>query len=118
MYNCYVMFQLNATQSVPLAQWEDGTIRIAGSRVKLDSIIRQFNLGETAEGIQDCFPSLTLREIYGAIFYYLENAEALEEYLREQRQAAEEGLRFIETHFDTSALRERIRARRAQLAGA
>lgn len=112
------MFQLNATQSIPLTQWEDGTIRIAGSRVKLDSIIHQFNLGETAEGIQDCFPSLTLREIYGAIFYYLENTEALDEYLRGQRQAAEEGRRFIENHFDTSVLRERIRARRAQLAKA
>ena len=111
------MFKLNATQSVPIEQWEDGTIRIAGSRVKLDSVIRLFNLGETAEGIQDCFPSLTLREIYGAIFYYLENAEALEEYLREQRQAAEEGRHFIKTHFETSELRERVRSRRAQLAG-
>lgn len=110
------MIKLETTLNVPLAQWEDGSIRITGSRVTLDSILRQFKLGATAERIQDSFPSLTLPEIYGAIFYYLENIEAVEEYLRQRDEAAEEGKRFIEPHFDTKALRERILARRAQLA--
>jgi uncharacterized protein (DUF433 family) len=109
------MFQLEATQTVPLTHWEDGSIRITGSRVTLESILYQFKLGSSAEGIQESFPSLELREIYGAIFYYLQNMEAVEEYLRQRGEAAEEGKRFIDEHFDTKALRERIRARRAQL---
>ncbi len=109
------MFKLETTQNVPLIQWTDGTIRITNSRVPLDSIIYHFKLGATAEHIQDSFPSLTLREIYGAIFYYLENTATVEEYLRQQAQAEEEGARFIEQNFDTQALRERISARRSQL---
>ncbi len=115
-YNKGVMFKLDTTQNVPLTQWEDGTIRITGSRVPLDAILYHFKLGATAERIQDSFPSLTLGEIYGAIFYYLQNTEAVEEYLRQEDEAAEEGERFIEQHFDTKALRERILERRAQLA--
>jgi len=110
------MMRLETTYTVPLTQWEDGTIRITGSRVPLDSIVYHFKIGATAERIQDSFPSLSLRDIYGALFYYLENIEAVEEYLREQDEAAEEGKRFIDQHFDTKDLRERILARRAQMA--
>jgi len=110
------MVKLEITQNVPLTQWEDGSIRVTGSRVPLESILYHFKTGATAERIQDSFPSLTLREIYGAIFYYLQNTEAVEEYLRQQDEAEEEGKRFIEQHFDTKDLRERILARRAQLA--
>jgi uncharacterized protein (DUF433 family) len=109
------MFLLKSEQKVPLTQWDDGTIRIIGSRVTLQSILHRFKLGATAEGIQDSFPSLTLREIYGAIFYYLENTEVVEEYLREQKIAEEEAKRFIDQHFDTKELRARILARRAQM---
>jgi len=106
--------QLETTMSVPLTLWEDGTIRITGSRVTLDCVIDEFKQGATAEQIQDAFPSLTPRQIYGAITYYLEHTEAVEEYLRCQEQAAEETRRFIESHQDTTRLRERIRERYAQ----
>ena len=86
---------------------------VKGLKVTLDSIVRQFKLGETAGQIQHSFPSLSLREIYGAIYYCLENTEAVEEYLRQQEQAEEEGERFIESHFDTTDLRARILARNA-----
>src|SRR5215469_115093 len=109
------MVEVQTHQVVPLSQWQDGTIRITGSRVTLDSIVRQFKLGETAEQIQHSFPSLGLREIYGAIYYYIENTESVEQYLRRQEDAAEEGRRFVETHFDTKNLRERIIARRSRL---
>jgi len=108
------MVAITATLITPLTQWEDGTIRVKGSRVTLDSIVHQFKLGATAEQILYSFPSLTLRDIYGAILYYLENPETVEAYLCEQEEAAEAGRRFIETHFDTQALRERMLARRNQ----
>ena len=72
------MTTIEASQTVPLRQWDDGTIRVKGSRVTLDSIVRLFKLGETAEQIQHSFPSLSLREIYGTIYYYLENTVDLE----------------------------------------
>lgn len=111
------MTTLENSQAVPLTVWEDGSIRIAGSRVTLDSIVHEFKLGATAEQVLHSFPSVTLREVYGAIFYYLNNTEAVEEYLRQRERGAEETRRFIESHLDTKSLRERILARRDQTVG-
>ena len=111
------MTTLENSQAVPLIVWEDGSIRVAGSRVTLDSIVYEFKLGATAEQVFHSFPSVTLREVYGAIFYYLNNTEAVEEYLRQRERGADETRRFIESHLDTKSLRERILARRDQLVG-
>jgi uncharacterized protein (DUF433 family) len=108
------MTKLEAMQDTPLRLDEDGTIRISGSRVSLEAVVRQFKLGATAEQIQQDFPSLTLREIHEAIYYYLNHTEAVEEYLQQQEAAAEETRRFIDGHHHTGTLRERIRARRQQ----
>src|SRR5262245_41348978 len=110
------MTTIEESQTVPLSLWDDGTIRVKGSRVTLDSIVRLFKLGETAEQIQHSFHSLSLREIYGTIYYYLENTDSIEEYLNQQGNAEQEGRRFIESHFDTKSLREKILARRNELA--
>jgi uncharacterized protein (DUF433 family) len=106
---------LETTHNAPLHLTEDGTIRIKGSRVMLDSIVHHFKLGATAEQIQDSFPSLSLREIYGAITYYLEHEGTVEEYLRQQTEEAQETRRFVESRTDTTALRARISARRNEL---
>ena len=71
------MTTLENSQAVPLTVWEDGSIRVAGSRVTLDSVVQEFKLGATAEQVLHSFPSVTLREVYGAIFYYLNNTEAV-----------------------------------------
>jgi uncharacterized protein (DUF433 family) len=109
------MTRLEPMQNAPLRLDEDGTIRISGSRISLEAIIQQFKLGATAEQIQEDFPSLTLREIYGAIYYYLNHTEAVEKYIKEQESAAEETRRFLDEHLPTGTLRERIRARRQQM---
>jgi uncharacterized protein (DUF433 family) len=82
MYNRNAMFKLETAHNLPLTQWEDGSIRITGSRAPIESILHHFKLvklGASAERIQERFPSLTLPEIYGAVFYYLQNTEAVEE---------------------------------------
>lgn len=117
VYNERAMTTPEISQAVPLTVWEDGSIRVEGSRVTLDSIVNEFKLGATAEQVLHSFPSVTLREVYGAIFYYLNNTEAVEEYLCQRERGADETRRFIETHLDTKSLRERILARRDQLVG-
>jgi uncharacterized protein (DUF433 family) len=101
-------------QNTPLVTGDDGTIRVKGSRVTLDVIVRQFKQGATAEQILEDFPSLNLRDVYGAIYYYLDHEEEVEEYLKEQKDAAVETRQFIESKNGGEALRERIRARREQ----
>src|SRR5919202_781591 len=101
-------------QSTLLTIGDDGTIRVKGSRVTLDVIVRQFKQGATAEQILEDFPSLSLRDVYGAIYYYLEHEAEVEEYLEKQKEAAAETSKLIESKRDGGALRERIRARRGQ----
>jgi uncharacterized protein (DUF433 family) len=58
------MTDLNMAQAVPLARGEGGVFHITGTRVTLDSIVREFKDGATPEQIQEDFPSVTLSDIY------------------------------------------------------
>jgi len=98
-----------------LTLWEDGSIRIGNSRVPLDSIVHECTSGSTAEQIQDDFPTLSLREIYGAIFYYLEHEDQVEEYLQRRDQEAARIRAEIEDRPRADALRRRLRERYARL---
>ena len=106
--------QLAVSQQVPLTQWEDGTIRVTGTRVTLEVIVAQFKLGATAEQIHDSFPAASLKDIYGVLYYYLEHSNAVDAYIREQRQAAAETRQWVERQPGNRALRERLLAWRHQ----
>ena len=105
----------NLTLTTPLVFWEDGTIRVANSRVTLDTIVRQFKLGATAEQIQEDFSSLNLREIYAVLAFYLEQTDYVEDYLRKQKKEAKETIEFIEKNLPTENLRASIRVRHRDL---
>ena len=63
----------------------DGGYYIAGTRIALDSIVHAFLRGEAPDEILRSFPLAgPLVKIYGAITFYLENTEKVEEYLKEQ----------------------------------
>lgn len=83
------MVSLEETISIPLVVTEQGTIRVIGSRVSLDSIIHHFKLGATAEQIVQSFPSLSLGDVYSSIAYYLTHRPEIEEYLQQQETAAD-----------------------------
>ena len=105
----------NLTLTTPLETWEDGTIRVENSRVTLDSIVRQFKLGSTAEQIQEDFPSLGLREIYATLAFYLEQTDFVEDYLKKQKAETLKTIEFIEQNLPTENLRASIRARQREL---
>ena len=83
------MVSLEETISTPLVITEQGTIRVKGSRVSLDSIIYHFKLGATAEQIVQSFPSLSLGDVYSSIAYYLTHRQQIEEYLQQQETEAD-----------------------------
>lgn len=107
------MKRLKLGQTTPLVQKKDGTIRITGSRVTLDTLVGAFRKGATAEQIQDSYPSPSLRDIYGAIAYYLEHQSGVQEYMRQRRKQAQSLRRNIERRDDTAAFRIELGARRA-----
>ncbi|HEV3470433.1 MAG TPA: DUF433 domain-containing protein [Pyrinomonadaceae bacterium] len=112
------MATLDSTQILPLRMTEDGTIRVADSRVTLDSIVHHYKLGASAEQIAQKFPALGLADVYAAITYYLGHEETVEEYLREQEAKGDEVQKEIESapqHQKTSAeLRARLLARKSE----
>jgi len=66
----------------------EGAYRVGDTRVSLDSVVYRFLEGLSPETIQaDCFPTLTLDQVYGAISYYLTNRVEIDQYL----QDADEG---------------------------
>jgi uncharacterized protein (DUF433 family) len=66
-------------------------IRIKGHRIAIENVIEYFNQGMTAEQIQrECYPALTLAEVYATITYYLINKQEVEAYL-ERGKRIEEG---------------------------
>jgi uncharacterized protein (DUF433 family) len=66
----------------------DGGYWVAETRVSLDSIVYAFREGLSPETIvKDCFPSLTLEQVYGAVTYYLHHRAEIDAYL--EREAAE-----------------------------
>jgi uncharacterized protein (DUF433 family) len=65
---------------------EHGVMRVADSRVMLDSVVASFAQGYLPETIRQQYPSLSLEDVYGAITYYLANREEVNAYL--ERQAA------------------------------
>src|SRR6266567_7370804 len=89
--------KLATSQKVPLTQWKDNTVRITGTRVPLDVIVNQFKLGATAEQIHDSFPAVSLKDVYGAIYYYLEHTDAVDVYMREQQLAVAETRQWVES---------------------
>ena len=109
------MVTLEVTHTVPLGRDPDGVIRVTGSRVTLDSIVDEFERGATPEQIQEDFPSLTLREIYGVVAYYLDHREVTDEYCRQQEQAAAQTRRRLKQQPGLKALRARIADRRTRL---
>ncbi len=109
------MNALTLSQTVPLTTWKDGSIRFLNSRITLDVIVHQFKTGATAEQIQEDFPGVSLREIYGAIAFYLEHAAEVENYLRKRQSESEETRKFIEDNLPSEQFRAALRARKKEL---
>ncbi len=62
----------------------DGGYRVRGTRVALDSVVYRFLEGLSPESIQaDCFPVLTLEQVYGAIAFYLHSRADVDAYLQQ-----------------------------------
>jgi uncharacterized protein (DUF433 family) len=105
------MIQLDLTQTPPLVQESDGTVRIIGSRITLDTIVGAFIRGDTPQEIREGFPSLSMRQIYGTIAFYLEHEAEVEAYLEWRKEEGETIRREIESGQDTIGFRERLRKR-------
>jgi uncharacterized protein (DUF433 family) len=102
-----------APERLPLAEDADGVMRVGGTRVTLDTVVRAFNDGASAEDIVSMYPSLDLADVYAVIAYYLRRRRDVDAYVRRREQEAAAVRADNEARFDPYGIRERLLARRA-----
>ena len=100
------------TLTVPLVTGSDNVIRVAGTRVRLDTVVFTFNQGSTPEEIVSQYPSLSLASVYAVIAYYLEHRLSVDNYIGHHNEEAAIIRKEIEEKPETQAFRNRILARR------
>jgi uncharacterized protein (DUF433 family) len=65
----------------------DGGYYVTETPISLEAVVHQFKEGLSPETIQrECFPALTLEQVYGVCTYYLRHRDEVEQYLREAGQ--------------------------------
>lgn len=102
------------TQTVPLATDAQGVARVGGTRIPLDTVIAAFLEGDTAEGIVDQYPSISLADVYSVISYYLNHKEQVDQYLIEGRVEADNVRQVVEARINPHGVRQRLMARKSQ----
>ncbi len=100
---------------LPLTLGKDGVARVGGTRVTLDTVVRAFIRGATAEEIAQQYPSLSLSDVYATISYYLQYRDEVDKYLEKRRKQAPAVKRENQKRFDQTGIRERLLARKNSL---
>lgn len=97
---------------LPLAVDKNGVVKVGGTRVTLDTVVKAFIRGATAEEIAQQYPSLALSDIYATISYYLQNRKEVDKYLGKRKKQAQAVKRENEKRLDPHGIRERLLARK------
>lgn len=104
---------LNTTTTIPLVTGTDGVIRIAATRVPLETVVQAFQNGSTAEEIAFQYTVLDLSDIYAVISYYLKNQDAVEKYIETSQIAAKELKLVAQKQFQSKGARQRLMMRQS-----
>ena len=101
-----------AVEEAPLSADSQGVVRVAQTRVTLDTVVNAFLEGCTPEEIGEQYPSLQLSDIYWVIGYYLRHRDEVHTYLAERHRQANLVQQEAETRFSPVGIRDRLLARR------
>jgi len=101
-----------AHERAPLETAPDGTVRVGGTRVTLDTVVAAFLEGATAEEIAQQYPVVALADVYAAIGYYLHHRSDVDSYLDQRRTFSQHVRDENAARFNPGDLRARLLARR------
>ena len=96
-------------ERVPIHTDADGVVRVAGTRVTLDTTVAAFDAGATAEEIAQQYSSMSVAAV---ITYYLRHKTEVSAYLDRRQEQAATVREEVERRFPPSGIRERLIARR------
>ena len=92
----------------------DDAIRIAGTRIGIETVLHDYQEGASPEEIVLRYPTLSLEQVHATLTYYLANRGKVEVYLHRMKQRQEKA--WQEQQHQPSAfvrsLRERIERQR------
>jgi len=100
-----------AAEPVPLSTDSQGVIRVAGTRVTLDTVVAAYNKGDTPEQIAQDYSSLEPADIYAVVAYYLRHRGDVEVYLERRREQARAVREEFQARFPSDGLKERLQKR-------
>lgn len=102
--------------SPPLRVDEAGAVRVGESNVLLDVVLYDFHQGMSPAEIVEDLPTLTLPDVYGAIFYYLTEPDVVKTYLARREAGAAAMRKLAEERLKPSPeVRQRIEEARRSL---
>jgi uncharacterized protein (DUF433 family) len=99
----------------PLKVWEDGSVRVGGTRLLLDVVVTAYRQGYSPEEIAANFGPTPLAVIYGALDFYLQHEKEVDAYIAQREREAEEIWERLEAHYPQTGLRARLEARLAEI---
>lgn len=97
-------------ETPPLETDVNGTIRVAGTRVTLETLLDFYHQGHSADDLFEAFPTVPLADIHTVIGYYLRHRGEVDAYLQANEREAEEIRRQVEAMPGNRALRQRLQA--------
>ena len=100
-------------EQTPLNTDEHSVVRVAGTRVLLETVVDAFNQGASAEEITLSYPSLKLADVYAVITYYLRHKTDADTYIQSQERQAADARKRHGVDEASKRLRERLLARQA-----
>jgi uncharacterized protein (DUF433 family) len=83
-------------------------VRVAGTRVTLDTIIGAYKQGRSAEELAQDYPTVPKSAIYATIAYYLSAQEDVDAYLRARKEQAQRVRAEVEQWSPSTGLRQRL----------
>lgn len=106
------MSALPPSLSVPLHELPDGTLRVIGTRVPLDTVLLCHLAGDSPEAIHDSFPTVSLADVYACLAYYHRHRAEADAYLARREQQAEAMRAEIERRCPPDGFKAMLLARR------
>ena len=105
-------------QPIPLTTTPEGVVRISGTRVPLETVVRAFHLGATPEEIVQDFSTVTLPQVYAVLAYYLAHRPEVDAYIAERTATSAASRAANETLFDPIGIRARLLMRQMAMGDA
>jgi uncharacterized protein (DUF433 family) len=100
--------EVPTAESIPLSTDSQGTIRVGGTRVTLDTVVEVYQAGSTPEEIVRHFPTLQLADVYAVLTYYLRHQTDVDAYLHRRQEETDAIQREAEAGWDRPGLRDRL----------